>query len=122
MISFLNQALLVSGPKEIETVKINKVQREDSGAVFLIDSKVIGETQPLVEQFRKNYEETSFGKEVDRKLNPLVNGAIHAYISNDVNTLFEQVNKLSAFQLNNLGWMIPDSVSEIWQNGLTTNR
>jgi len=118
LISFLNKAVLISGKDEVETVDLKRYSKNGTGAVFLIDSGSAGDTQPLVDYFKKNYADPGYRKKIDDGLIPLVNRAIQSYISGETETLLATVKKLSALQMDVLKKMIPESVIDIWQAGL----
>lgn len=122
MISFLNQALLISGENTLETIKLDLEATNGKGGVFLIDSGEPGETQPLVKHFREMLKKDAFKKDFDTNFIPLVNNSIHAYTSGETAVLLENLKKLTSFQLLEFRKMIPESVKEIWQNGLDSNQ
>ena len=118
LISFVNQAILISENNKLETIQTNWSEHIGSGAVFLIDTKVTGETQPLVEYFRNRYGSTEFKKDTDSYYIPLVNSAVKNYISNNTDGLLTVTNQLSEFQLRKMAKMIPEEIHKIWMEGL----
>ncbi len=118
LISFINQAILISENNKIDTIQTNWSEKIGSGAVFLIDTKVTGETQPLVEYFRNRYDSTDFKKDTDTYYIPLVNSAVRNYISGDTYGLLAVANQLSEFQIRKMTKMIPEEMHEIWREGL----
>lgn len=121
MISFLNKALFISGSESIETLNTSWHLNKGEGAVFLIDSGSTGDTGPLVSYYRKRYDNPDFKKIVDREYIPVVNSAIQNYISGNTPVMFEMIKRLSAFQIENLGKMIPVSMNKIWRKGLESD-
>ncbi|HEY9113291.1 MAG TPA: hypothetical protein VIN10_01240 [Bacteroidales bacterium] len=122
LVSFLNQAVLVSGNNKIEAYLNDREDDERGGAVFLIDSGKSGKTQDLVNDFRKKCEIDSFKKNLENHLIPSVNSAILSFKASDKGKLFSEIEKISEFQLNNFSRMVPDSVTKIWQEGLNGKR
>ncbi len=122
MISYLSQAILISSETEIETLSSTWKINSGRGAIFLIDSGLSGETQPLVNQFRINLEDKSFSDRLNNQLMPFVDSAIQSYISGEVDSLLASANVISDFQAKYFEKMIPDSVKDIWNNGLETKK
>lgn len=118
LISFLNQTVVITGNKALKTIKSGWSEHKGKGAVFIIDSRVIGDTQPLVEYYRSRYREAGFKKSVDDHYIPLVNKAVKSYISLEPSELLNVVRELSAFQFNHMIKMIPEQMHEVWQSGL----
>ena len=118
LISFMNQAILISDQNELEIISTNWLNQKGSGAVFIIDSKAKGETQPLVEYFRNRYDTSDFKKDTDVTYIPTVNSAVKNYISGKSNELLEDVNLLSDFQIRKMDKMIPQEIHGIWSEGL----
>lgn len=122
MISFLNKALLILGNDKLETFNADFSSDSGKGGVFLIDSGEPGETQPLVKHFKRMYEDQKFKRVFEDNFIPVVNDSIRSYTSGDTLALLENLKKLSGFQMHEFAKMIPNSVKEIWQTGLESNR
>ena len=121
LISYLNQAVLVSGKDKIETIPQNGNSNNGSGAVFLIDSGSSGETEPLVNHFIENYANTDYKYTIDHEMIPIVNEAVKYYIDGNSEMLLVTLKQISLLQMNVFDFMIPKSVRSIWQTGLETN-
>lgn len=121
LISYLNKPILISEAEQVDTIDLKWNSKTGPGAVFLIDSGTSGETQPLVNQFRDNYKNSSFSNLIDNKLLPLVNKTIQSYIETDTEELIDNTRQISSFQIQFFEKMIPENVKTVWQNGLNTN-
>ncbi len=62
LVSYLNKALLINKNQEIDTVVLPKNKNMVEGGVFLIDTKTVGETQPLVNWFLDEYKKLEYQK------------------------------------------------------------
>ena len=121
LISYLNQAVLISGKDRIETIYQKGNSTNGRGAVFLIDSGSSGETEPLVNHFIENYTNADYKYTIDHELIPLVNKAVKYYIDGNFEMLLATLKQISFLQMNVFDFMIPKSVRGVWQVGLETN-
>jgi mevalonate kinase len=119
LVSFLNRAIHVQDKDHLEPVTMPWKDEKGQGAVFILDSGLIGDTQPLVAWFRSRYENQNFRKTVDHKYIPEVNRAIGSYLDGNRNDLLESVNKISEIQLHQFTEMVPSTMRSPWEEGLS---
>lgn len=122
LISYLNQALLITGKNQILTVELNYSQIQKDGTFFLVDTKQKGSTGPLVSNFLDNCKDIEYKNEILNKLKPLTNHCIKSFCDNDISSLALNLKQLSSFQLHNFKDKIPTEFLELWQNGLDSNK
>ena len=122
LISYLNQALLVTGNNQILTVELNYAQIQKEGTFFLVDTKQKGSTGPLVSGFLESCKEIDYRNEMIDTLKPVTNKCIKSFCDNDINSLVKALKQLSNFQLRNFKDKIPVEFHELWQAGLDTNK
>ena len=121
LVSFLNKAILINENGEINTVNLPYKSANSNSGIFLLDTKTVGETQPLVNWFLSEYNNKNFENRIQNNLIPVNNNSIKNFLSGDFNSLLQDVKSISQFTLDNFKPMIPDSVEEIWKNGLKTD-
>ena len=121
LVSFLNKPILIGKNQEIKTVNLPTKSSFEKGGLFLVDTKTIGETQPLVNWFLNKYENIEYQKRIQNQLIPLNKSSIYNMLSGDFNSLLSNVKSISKFTIENFVPMIPDSVKHIWNIGLRTN-
>lgn len=121
LVSYLNKAVLVGEDNEIKTVELPEENKKGTGGIFLLDTKTVGETQPLVNWFLKEYENTDYKNKIQSQLIPLNNRSITNFLSGSYNSLLCDVKSISEFTFENFKPMIPSSIEEIWKNGLETD-
>lgn len=121
LVSYLNKAILLNENGEIKTVEIPKIEKQNMGGVFLIDTKTTGETQPLVNWFLNEYENNEYKNKIQNQLIPLNNSSINNFLKGNFNSLLENVKSISEFTLENFKPMIPSSVEKIWKVGLNSD-
>lgn len=121
LVSYLNKAILINREGELKTVSLPEEIKNTNSGIFLLDTKTVGETQPLVNWFLNEYKKNSFKNKIKNTLIPVNNNAIENYLSGDFNALLENIKPISHFTLDNLKPMIPSSIEKIWKRGLETD-
>ena len=118
--SYLSLPILINSKNNLEATGIPS-QKEGKGAVFLLDSEMIGETQPMVNIFMNKMKNEGFRKMIDRDFARHTDNCIDDFLHGNVKSLFGNVKKLSKVVLKHFKPMIPDSFHQLWQKGIETN-
>ncbi|VAW29411.1 Phosphomevalonate kinase [hydrothermal vent metagenome] len=118
VVCYLQKAVMAAKDNQLEIVNLPRFGTTSGGAVFLLDTGMTGETQPLVNYFVKQCENSGFFQSIHSELIPLNTQCIRAYLTGDVETLFPCVKKLSAFTLQHFHPMIPEKLFPAWKQGL----
>lgn len=121
LVSYLNKAILINDNGELKTVSLPKENKNGGSGIFLLDTKTVGETQPLVNWFLKEYEKEKFKNKIQSTLIPTNNSCIRNYLLGNFNSVIKEVKTISEFTFDNFKPMSPESIKEIWQKGLETN-
>ncbi|MDA3905499.1 MAG: hypothetical protein PF484_05425 [Bacteroidales bacterium] len=119
---YIQYPLLIQNSSEIKTVGIPRNKFDKNGAIFLINSGKPGKTAPLVNYFLENYNDKEYKKAIDENLIPLNNKLISTMLDGKGQEFFALLNQLSKFQLQYFDKMIPQSIREIWKEGVVTER
>lgn len=120
LICYLNLPLLIRSKSEIDTVGLPEYTT-GSGAVFLINSGIPGETQPMVNIFLEKCKEEGFRKIMKEQFIKYNDECIKAFLNRDITPLFRNLKKLSRLVFENFEPMIPGVFKQLWQKGLETN-
>ncbi len=118
--SYLSIPILIKSKTDLETAGIPS-QKEGKGAVFLIDSEIVGETEPMVNIFMNKMKNEGFQKVMLGDFSQYTNACIDDFLKGNVGSLFSNVKKLSKVVLENFKPMIPRPFHEVWKRGLETN-
>ena len=118
--SYLSLPILINSKDNLEATGIPS-QKEGKGAVFLLDSEMIGETQPMVNIFMNKMKNEGFRKMIDQDFARYTDNCIDDFLHGNVKSLFGNVKKLSKVVLKHFKPMIPDSFHQLWQQGIDTN-
>lgn len=119
---YIQYPLLIQNSSEIKTVGIPRNKFDKKGAIFLINSGKPGKTAPLVNHFLENYKDENYKESIDNELIPLNNKLIATLLEGKGNVFFELLNQLSKFQLQYFDKMIPQTIREIWIEGVETKK
>lgn len=118
--SYLSLPILINSKENIEPAGIPS-QKEGKGAVFLLDSEQIGETEPMVNIFMNKMKNEGFRKMLSEEFVTYTDACIEDFLHGNVKSLFGNVKNLSRVVLKNFKPMIPDAFHKVWENGLATN-
>ncbi|WP_372801862.1 mevalonate kinase [Lutibacter sp.] len=118
--SYLSIPILINSKDNLEATGIPS-QREGKGAVFLLDSEIIGETEPMVNIFMNKMKNEGFRKMLNEDFAKFTDACIDDFLHGNVKSLFENVKQLSKVVLDNFQPMIPKRFHTIWQKGLESN-
>lgn len=118
--SYLSLPILIKSKDNLEATGIPS-QKEGKGAVFLLDSEMMGETQPMVNIFMNKMKNEGFRKMIDRDFARYTDNCIHDFLHGNVKSLFDNVKSLSKVVLKHFKPMIPDSFHQLWERGIESN-
>ncbi|CAM1351597.1 mevalonate kinase [Tenacibaculum insulae] len=118
--SYLSLPILINSKENIEPAGIPS-QKEGKGAVFLLDSEQIGETEPMVNIFMNKMKNEGFRKMISEEFSLHTDACIDDFLHGNIKSLFGNVKKLSKVVLTNFKPMIPAPFHKIWEKGIQTN-
>jgi len=118
--SYLSIPILINSKDNLEATGIPS-QREGKGAVFLLDSEMTGETEPMINIFMNKMKNEGFRKMLNEDFAKHTDACIEDFLQGNVKSLFGNVKQLSKVVLDNFKPMIPTRFHSIWQKGLESN-
>ena len=118
--SYLSLPILINSKDHVEPAGIPS-QKEGKGAVFLLDSEQVGETEPMVNIFMNKMKNEGFRKMISEEFSTTTDACIEDFLQGDVKSLFGNVKSLSKIVLTNFKPMIPDAFHKVWEKGIATN-
>ena len=119
--SYLSIPILINSKDNIEATGIPSQSAEGKGAVFLLDSGIVGETAPMVNIFMENLKDQGFRTMLKNQFVKYTDLCVENFLGGDKKSLFSNTKKLSRVVLNNFKPMIPEQFHGIWQKGIDTN-
>ncbi|WP_128330253.1 mevalonate kinase [Apibacter sp. HY039] len=120
LICYMNIPLLIQSNSEVDKVGVTRTS-EGKGAVFLINSGMPGETEPMVNIFFEKLKNEGFRKTLKEEFIRYNNDCIESFLNRDMKPFFKNLKKLSLWALNNFTPMIPSEFLKIWKKGIDTN-
>ena len=119
--SYLSIPILINSKDNIEATGIPSQSTTGKGAVFLLDSGIVGETAPMVNIFMENLKEEGFRKMLKTQFVKYTDACVENFLGGDMKSLFAHTKQLSKVVLNNFKPMIPEQFHGVWQRGIDTN-
>ncbi|WP_139958521.1 mevalonate kinase family protein [Flavicella sediminum] len=118
--SYLSLPILINSSTNVEPTGI-PYQKEGKAAVFLLDSKIIGETEPMVSIFMNKMKNEGFRKMFSEEFAKHTDSCIEDFLVGDVKSLFSNMKSLSKVVLENFKPMIPSAFHKLWKQGIDSN-
>ncbi|RAJ15139.1 mevalonate kinase family protein [Olleya aquimaris] len=119
--SYLSLPILINSQENIEATGIPTQSSNGQGAVFLLDSGVIGETAPMVSIFMENMKQEGFRNMLKNQFIKHTDACVDDFLKGDIKSLFKNTKQLSKVVLNHFKPMIPAQFHELWKKGIETN-
>ena len=119
--SYLSIPILINSKDNIEATGIPSQSTTGNGAVFLLDSGIVGETAPMVTIFMEKLKEQGFRKMLKSQFIKYTDACVENFLGGDTKSLFTNTKQLSKIVLSNFKPMIPEKFHGIWQKGIDTN-
>ena len=119
--SYLSLPILINSKDNIEAAGIPSQKTDGKGAVFLLDSGIVGETAPMVSIFMENMKNEGFRSMLKDQFIKHTDACVDDFLKGDMKSLFKNTKQLSKVVLNNFKPMIPTQFHELWKKGIDTN-
>ena len=119
--SYLSIPILINSKDNIEATGIPSQSAIGKGAVFLLDSGIVGETAPMVNIFMENLKEEGFRNMLKNQFVKYTDACVENFLGGDIKSLFKNTKQLSKVVLNHFKPMIPEKFHGVWQQGIDTN-
>jgi len=120
--SYLSLPILIHSKDNVEPAGIpSQSTEEKKGAVFLLDSGIVGETAPMVNIFMENMKQEGFRNMLKNQFVKYTDACVDDFLQGDVKSLFSNIKQLSHVVLDNFKPMIPKQFHALWKNGIETN-
>ena len=119
--SYLSIPILINSKDNIEPAGIPNQTPDGKGAVFLLDSGIVGETAPMVNIFMENMKQEGFRNMLKNQFVKHTDACVEDFLKGNIMSLFTNVKQLSKVVLNHFKPMIPEEFHQLWKQGLETN-
>ena len=120
--SYLSLPILIHSKDNIEPAGIPSQSVENKkGAVFLLDSGMVGETAPMVNIFMESMKQEGFRNMLKNQFVKYTDACVEDFLKGDVKSLFSNIKQLSHVVLDNFKPMIPKKFHMLWKKGIESN-
>ena len=120
--SYLSLPILIHSKDNIEPAGIPSQSVENKkGAVFLLDSGMVGETAPMVNIFMESMKQEGFRNMLKNQFVKYTDACVEDFLKGDVKSLFSNIKQLSHVVLDNLKPMITKIFHTLWKIGIESN-
>ena len=119
--SYLSLPILINSKDHIEATGIPSQNASGKGAVFLLDSGIVGETAPMVQIFMDKMKQEGFRKMLKNQFIKHTDACVEDFLKGDLKSLFQNTKQLSKIVFNHFKPMIPKKFHQIWQAGIDSN-
>lgn len=119
--SYLSLPILIHSKDHIESTSLPSQNPEGKGAVFLLDSGIVGETAPMVQIFMEKLKQDGFRKVVKNQFIKYTDACVDDFLGGNIPSLFGNIKKLSHVVLDHFKPMIPDAFHQLWKQGIESN-
>ena len=120
LICYMKRPMLINNKESIDAVGMPAANQYGKGGIFLIDTGMTGETQPLVNLFVEKCKEEGFLHVIKDELIPFNNNCIKSFLKGEVKDMFSNLKELSKFLLGRMSPMIPRKYRQVWKQGIET--
>lgn len=120
LICYMKRPMLINNKESIDAVGMPETNLNGKGAIFLIDTGMTGETQPLVNLFVEKCKEEGFLHVIKDELIPFNNNCIKSFLKGEIKDMFSNLKELSKFLLGRMSPMIPRKFRQAWKQGIET--
>ncbi len=119
--SYLSIPILINSKDNIEATGIPTQSFDGKGAVFLLDSGIVGETAPMVNIFMEKLKDQGFRTMLKDQFVKYTDACVENFLGGDMKSLFSNTKQLSKVVLSHFKPMIPEEFHGIWKKGIDTN-
>ncbi|MEC4112532.1 mevalonate kinase family protein [Myroides pelagicus] len=119
--SYLSLPILINSKDNIEPAGIPSQIVDGKGAVFLIDSGIVGETAPMITIFMEKLKDHGFRNVLKEEFIKHTDNCVENFLKGDFKSLFSNTKQLSSVVFNHFKPMIPEQFHQVWQKGIETN-
>lgn len=114
----LNQPILYKNANDVAPVTIPNKKENGKHVIFLLNTGIERQTSKMVAEFKNHCKEEAYKQKVDGALTTYTNDSIYSFLKEDTRSLYQNLDKLIHFQLDEMNFLIPPSFQKSITTGL----
>jgi mevalonate kinase len=118
LICYAGKPLLVNTDGTVDIAETANYNSISDFGIFLLDTKMTGDTGPLVNSFLNKINSSEYRQKIEDFLIPVTNVCIDNFLAADFASLLNNVHEVSRWQLELFRDMVPKGFMAIWEEGL----
>jgi len=119
--SYLNSPILINSKNLVEMISLPLKKEFKNGAIFIMDTGKIKDTQKMVSSFMDRIKKKSFRNIINNEFIHFSEICIDNFLYGDFKSLIENTRNLSSIVFDNFKPMIPIEIRELWKRGIENN-
>ncbi len=120
LVCYLKLPLLIHSKTDVDAVDVPACKRGE-GAIFLLNSGTPGQTASMINIFFEKLKSQGFRQTVKDEFVKYSSACIDSFMKGKLGVLFGDLKALSIWVYAHLRPMIPDSLLEIWAQGIQSD-
>ena len=114
----LNKPILYRSADEILPVSIPESNKDGDNIIFLLNTNIPRQTSAMMQQFKNFCEEIEFRNKIQNELVNYTNASIQSFLENNSPALYENLDQLIRFQLEEMKFFIPSPFQNVIKEGM----
>lgn len=114
----LNEPILYKGPEDIETITLPEQSLLKKNVIFLLNTNHSHSTTKMMDRFNRLLESSEFTQRFDNYVQKNNNEAIHQFLANDTEKLYESIRAISSFQFTEMKFFFSKPLRKEMKKGL----
>ena len=114
----LNEPILYKNHKEVLATQLPTKDEAGKNVVFLLNTGIARSTLGLMNRFNLLYKDPVFRDKFNNELVKITDDSINNFLNNQTAQFYQNLGKLSQFQLDEMAYLIPTPFEKLAKQGL----
>ena len=114
----LNEPILYKNHREVLTTKLPTRDEAGKNVVFLLNTGIARSTLGMMNRFNQLYKDPKFRNKFNNDLVKITDDSINTFLNNQTTQFYQNLEKLSQFQLKEMSYLIPTPFEKLANQGL----
>lgn len=114
----LNEPILYKNHQEVLATALPPKDEGGKNVIFLLNTGIARSTLGLMARFNQLYKDPKFRNKFNSELVNITDNSINSFLNNQSSDFYQNLDKLSQFQLNEMSYLIPTPFEKLAKQGL----